>query len=563
MMTNTIVKQGNEIGTFEKWSQLRVGKSKPLMIYKGNEIVYPDPVKDGLKLWYDFAGMRNTDTNRATAKDLSGNGNDGTLRNFAYNSASGYDKNHLLFDGIDDYLDIPDLNLSENSTTVQVGENIYAYDGDKVVTIGEDGSMEVGGRNLRFDSNNLIDIMKPYPNTGARITTLEKTDNDFTKVVSSGGSSRSKTFMGIFHSSEKNSEYYNTKISISFDFENIGVEPIQIVGNAITGINKIIHPGFKGRVKLEELSTYDYGSIQVHFRTDGIPPHDKEIRFLIRNLKTEVGSKATDWSPAPEDFINKTNITHSPLRKLKYYNRPLVKSELLSNVEKEENKQLKEGVPVQDGLVLHYDFSQETNDGEYRGKAFDYSGNGNHGELQNFTYMDESGYIGDGLKFDGVDDYVYVGRSRGEVTKEEDFSLEAVIELGADVTTTQYIYANSHNASDRVYFRVSDGFIQSGIYNGSWSGSGLEHPVSPNEKLHASYRYKDEQHFFYIKGVEVNKIITATGSIDSHTREVIGNSTAFLHPYKSKINLVRVYNRPLTPEEIAHNYQVEKEKYNF
>src|SRR5699024_10939576 len=75
-------------------------------------LVYPNPVKDGLVLWYDFSGMTNTDHSRGTAYDLSRNGNHGTLQNFNYTAESGYGNNSLTFDGVDDSVSIP---LGESS----------------------------------------------------------------------------------------------------------------------------------------------------------------------------------------------------------------------------------------------------------------------------------------------------------------------------------------------------------------------------------------------------------------------------------------------------------------
>lgn len=49
-------------------------------------------------------GKTNTDSDRNTLKDLSGNGRDIKLNNFAYTSESGYDGDGgLVFDGVDDY----------------------------------------------------------------------------------------------------------------------------------------------------------------------------------------------------------------------------------------------------------------------------------------------------------------------------------------------------------------------------------------------------------------------------------------------------------------------------
>ena len=95
---------GEKSAEFESYDELRVGENKPAFIYEGSELVYPNPVKDGLVLWYDFSGRTNTDGQRGIAEDLSGNGNHGTLQNFNYTTESGYEKNKLLFDGVDDYV---------------------------------------------------------------------------------------------------------------------------------------------------------------------------------------------------------------------------------------------------------------------------------------------------------------------------------------------------------------------------------------------------------------------------------------------------------------------------
>ena len=97
---------GEKVAEFESYDELRIGDGKPAFIYEGNELVYPNPVKDGLVLWYDFSGRTNTDGQRGIAEDLSGNGNHGTLQNFNYTAESGYDKNKLLFDGVDDYVGV-------------------------------------------------------------------------------------------------------------------------------------------------------------------------------------------------------------------------------------------------------------------------------------------------------------------------------------------------------------------------------------------------------------------------------------------------------------------------
>src|SRR5699024_7214024 len=80
---------------------MSLGNTPISFVYHGNEVVYPNPIKDGLILWYDFAGMKNDSVNKDIAKDLSGMNNNGTLQNFIYTNESGYE-NGLKFDNIDD-----------------------------------------------------------------------------------------------------------------------------------------------------------------------------------------------------------------------------------------------------------------------------------------------------------------------------------------------------------------------------------------------------------------------------------------------------------------------------
>lgn len=87
-------------------SQVKLGNKNIPFIYQGNELLYPNPIKDGLVLWYDFKGMKNNDVTNNVARDLSGNGNNGVLKNFVYDSGSGYNDG-MHFDGVDDFVSIP------------------------------------------------------------------------------------------------------------------------------------------------------------------------------------------------------------------------------------------------------------------------------------------------------------------------------------------------------------------------------------------------------------------------------------------------------------------------
>lgn len=86
-------------------SQVKLGDKNIPFIYQGNELLYPNPIKDGLILYYDFKAMSNTSSTKGNAKDISGKGNDGTLRNFVYTNQSGYDDG-LKFDNVDDEIGV-------------------------------------------------------------------------------------------------------------------------------------------------------------------------------------------------------------------------------------------------------------------------------------------------------------------------------------------------------------------------------------------------------------------------------------------------------------------------
>lgn len=106
---------------------IKLGNKPVNFVYQGNDLLYPNPIKYSLVLWYDFKGLKNTSFNNTTAKNLYNN-NNGILRNFSYNSESGYN-NGLNFDGIDDYISL-DVSVGKNfsiSTTIYVDDTVNNY----------------------------------------------------------------------------------------------------------------------------------------------------------------------------------------------------------------------------------------------------------------------------------------------------------------------------------------------------------------------------------------------------------------------------------------------------
>lgn len=85
-------------------SKVKLGNKNMPFIYQGSELLYPNPVKDGLVLYYDMKATSNNSQYKSTLKDISGNNSDALLENFNYTSESGYSEKGLKFDGVDDYI---------------------------------------------------------------------------------------------------------------------------------------------------------------------------------------------------------------------------------------------------------------------------------------------------------------------------------------------------------------------------------------------------------------------------------------------------------------------------
>ena len=178
-------------------SQVKLGDKNIPFIYQGNELLYPNPIKDGLILWYDFKGMKNNDVSKGIARDLSGKGNDGTLQNFAYTNESGYD-NGLKFDNVDDVvslsLDIP------MSFTLSITIDF---------NINKDIQFLCGGVLSAFY------IRKNYNDLHASVTTKSSTQitsmggNRFFYQVSSSGKSKCQVTLSVDDTTKTMSIYGN------------------------------------------------------------------------------------------------------------------------------------------------------------------------------------------------------------------------------------------------------------------------------------------------------------------------------------------------------------------
>lgn len=222
--------------------------------------------------------------------------------------------------------------------------------------------------------------------------------------------------------------------------------------------------------------------------------------------------------------------------------------------------ELIEGYPfvkpvIDDSLVLWLDGSTGNNY-DKTGTWKDLSGNGNDGELVNFGYTDDSGWVDGGLKFDGVGDTVYCGNGES-LNITDDLTIEMLVyvpedgEFGGVVKGSQGTWAsNSYGLRSyygRCRFYITDGNNVSQI-----------DIAIPKGKL-VSIVGTTSKASNIIKGYKNGMLVSSRerGIEDIQVQQdglYVGMGyTAALT--KGNIFLVRIYNRALTDEEILQNYQ--------
>ena len=187
-------------------SQVKLGDKNIPFIYQGNELLYPNPIKDGLVLWYDFKGLKNSDFNKEIAEDLSGNKNNGMLQNFVYTSESGYNEG-LKFDNIDDFVSV-DVPLGKTFTLSMTIE----FNPEKTVQFFLSGS--VGAFYIRRNYNDLHASVF----TGNQITT--PSGNRFFYNLMTENKKRCQVTLSVDDNSKKMFLYGNGELLNSRDISN-------------------------------------------------------------------------------------------------------------------------------------------------------------------------------------------------------------------------------------------------------------------------------------------------------------------------------------------------------
>lgn len=265
---------------------------------------------------------------------------------------------------------------------------------------------------------------------------------------------------------------------------------------------------------------------------------------------------------------NRVNLTSGDgydgvIYSIRYYGRALAEAEIMHNynmdrarfVGWEEKKE-----PIKDGLLLHYDFKEKKNTHTTRDFAIDLSGNGNHGDMQNFAYEAGSGFEGGGLRFDGVDDYLetpFLSPNMAEVTLE--FVLKGS-HMGYSRAETLVSRKHPVNSlllhSGRFYLYGRDGATGYKYFN--------HVGVIDDKKLrHFVIKYNGDLVTVFLDGVIAYQENHSFGFMGGPSQFTGGWGIRFQTSSGMEVYSVKIYDRYLTDDETLFNYNYERERWGI
>jgi len=188
----------------------------------------------------------------------------------------------------------------------------------------------------------------------------------------------------------------------------------------------------------------------------------------------------------------------------------------------------------------------------------DYSGLGNHGTIYGATWID--GEWGWALFFNGVSAYVNVA----DIPHSDTITVEAWFNPTADAISKTYAYIVTKRAEDMEWqLLLASGAVYWQIWQsgGPWVGGTFTDTLSPDTWYHFAGVADGSYVRGYLNGVEVGTPFAYDGTIyDASALVVVGQDNVLTanRYFNGVIGVVRVYDRPLTPEEIRYHYESTK-----
>ena len=258
---------------------------------------------DSLVLWYEGNTGKNNDI---IIKDLSDNNNDSELVNFSYdNTNDGWTHDGLKFNGVDDYVQLPELGLNPDGFTIQKNNQIVVYDGDVQKSI-DSGEIKTVGRNLILSSNNINEHW---------ITNSSIISQDREIIRGESNGMTDPSYPRIMNTSTRSINWVEgSNYTLSFEIRSDSARSISF-GITETGArDPIFMSAINGDINWSKVEkTFVPQNIESQYTPVanlqfyvGKTTGDTTSWIEVKNVKLEKDSTATEWTPAPEDVL--TNI---------------------------------------------------------------------------------------------------------------------------------------------------------------------------------------------------------------------------------------------------------------
>ncbi len=228
---------------------------------------------------------------------------------------------------------------------------------------------------------------------------------------------------------------------------------------------------------------------------------------------------------------------------------------------------------LEDGLVGHWTFDGK----DMNPNARDRSGQGNHGNLTGFTSTTTApGKIGQGLEFDGVDDFVEVGNSI-KVDNSNTGTISGWVKFDT-ITGAHYILSYGGNNTSLIGLKISD-FAGTNYLNFQQQTDGGDTliirgntPLTAGNWYHLGITNDGIAWVLYVNGVRESLTIDTDGAStgnngdwfdDTSPTETDGSligarlfSGSLAGNLDGLIDDVRIYNRALSQDEIKRLYNL-------
>ncbi len=216
---------------------------------------------------------------------------------------------------------------------------------------------------------------------------------------------------------------------------------------------------------------------------------------------------------------------------------------------------------IKSGLILYLDGEDNTGNGHDGSSNIwkDLSGNGNDGTLNNFNNDNTSGWGENCINFDSIDDKISIPEST--TTNPVEQTIEVVLKCNgeslnsADGRQIFFVkwrgYTMEINPGRTISYGRTDGYLRT------------NNEINYGKIYNITSKHGNNISKIYLNNVYENQQNISPCEYTIGKKLTIGcweNSGRF---FNGSIYVIRMYNRALTDEEIAHNYSIDKARFGI